>query len=100
MDCPDTRGALVSNVQAGSRRKGGLERMDVIREFNGIMIQNATDLAAVGAPGSRFACEVNVMRDASRASSPWLLSELDADPSSPASASRLRPTQSLGHRRR
>ncbi|GAB2611522.1 Do family serine endopeptidase [Novilysobacter erysipheiresistens] len=59
---PDSRGAMVSNVQPGSAAdKAGIERMDVIRAFNGAPIGDFTDLPPVVgavAPGSEAKVEV------------------------------------------
>ncbi len=79
---PDTRGALISNVQSGSpAEKAGIERMDVIREFNGVTINNATDLPPlVGAlmPGSR--AKLTVVRNGKPRELSVVLSELDEQP--------------------
>ena len=62
---PDTRGALVREVQPGSgAEKAGIQRMDVIRAFNGTPINDASDLPPlVGAlpPGAK--ATVTVLRD-------------------------------------
>ncbi|MGQ4659743.1 Do family serine endopeptidase [Lysobacter sp. F6437] len=62
MELPDTRGAMINNVQPGSAAdKAGLRRMDVIRAFNGVRIADASDLPPlVGAiaPGSKATVEV------------------------------------------
>ena len=62
---PDSRGALINAVQPGSAAdKAGIERMDVIRAFNGVRIGDFTDLPPlVGAiaPGSK--AKVEVFRD-------------------------------------
>jgi serine protease Do len=54
---PDTRGALVADVEPGSpAEKAGLEPMDVIRSFNGVAINDSSDLpplVGAQAPGSR-----------------------------------------------
>ena len=90
---PDTaaagRYALISDVQSGSpAEKAGIERMDVIREFNGIAINNATDLPPlVGAlmPGSR--AKLTVVRNGKPRELSVVLSELDEQPQMiPASA--------------
>jgi serine protease Do len=85
----DTRGALINNVQPGSpAEKAGLERMDVIRAFNGIAINNASDLPPlVGAlsPGSR--AKLSIVRDGKPRELSVVLSELDEQPQMiPASA--------------
>jgi serine protease Do len=62
MDLPDTRGAIVNNVQPGSAaEKAGIRRMDVIRAFNGTRVDDASDLPPlVGAvaPGSKATVEL------------------------------------------
>lgn len=65
MKLPDNRGALVSNVQAGSGAdKAGLQPGDVIRSLNGSAVNDPGDLAPrVGAfaPGTRV--KLGVWRD-------------------------------------
>jgi serine protease Do len=79
---PDTRGALVNAIQPGSpAEKAGLERMDVIRTFNGTAINDASDLPPlVGAlpPGTR--ANVTVLRDGRSRDLSVVLSELDEGP--------------------
>ncbi|HVI26445.1 MAG TPA: DegQ family serine endoprotease [Xanthomonadaceae bacterium] len=62
---PDTRGALVAAVEPGSpAEKAGLEPADVIRSFNGVAINEASDLpplVGAQAPGSR--ATLGVFRD-------------------------------------
>ncbi len=59
---PDNLGALVTSVQPGSAaEKAGIERMDVIRSFNGTVIKDVSDLPPmVGAlaPGTKAQLEV------------------------------------------
>ncbi|QOY62134.1 DegQ family serine endoprotease [Lysobacter sp. H21R4] len=59
---PDNQGAMVANVQPGSAaEKAGIERMDVIRSFNGIAIKDVSDLPPIVgalAPGSKAQLEV------------------------------------------
>ncbi|MGY1425295.1 Do family serine endopeptidase [Lysobacter sp. A289] len=59
---PDSRGAMVSNVQPGSAAdKAGIEPMDVIRSFNGAEVTDFSDLPPlVGAvaPGSKAKLEI------------------------------------------
>jgi len=59
---PDSRGAMVTNVQPGSAAdQAGIERMDVIRAFNGRPIGDFTDLPPIVgavAPGSEAKVEV------------------------------------------
>ncbi len=65
MRLPDSRGALVSNVQAGSGAdKAGIQPGDVIRSFNGTAVNDPGELAPmVGAlrPGERV--RLGVWRD-------------------------------------
>jgi len=62
---PDTRGALVADVLAGSAaEKAGIERGDVIREVDGVRINESSDLPPMigaKAPGSRV--KVSVWRE-------------------------------------
>ncbi|KGQ18938.1 Periplasmic protease [Lysobacter dokdonensis DS-58] len=62
---PDTRGALVREVQPGSgAAKAGVQRLDVIRAFNGTPIEDASSLPPlVGAlpPGAKTT--LSIMRD-------------------------------------
>ncbi|MEO6171125.1 MAG: Do family serine endopeptidase [Lysobacter sp.] len=59
---PDNAGAMVTNVQPGSAaQKAGIERMDVIRSFNGTPVKDVSDLPPmVGAlvPGTKAQLEV------------------------------------------
>lgn len=59
---PDSRGAMVSNVLPGSAAdKAGIQRMDVIRSFNGAAVTDFSDLPPlVGAvaPGSKTELEI------------------------------------------
>lgn len=59
---PDNAGAMVINVQSDSAaEKAGIERMDVIRSFNGTAVKDVSDLPPmVGAlaPGTRAKLEV------------------------------------------
>ena len=65
MQLPDSRGALVSNVQAGSgAAKAGIRAGDVIRSFNGAAVNEVGDLPPmVGAlpPGAKV--KLGVWRD-------------------------------------
>ncbi|PJK07450.1 peptidase S1 [Lysobacteraceae bacterium NML08-0793] len=65
MGLPDSRGALVSNVEAdGAAAKAGIQPGDVIRSFNGTAINQTSDLPPlVGAlpPGSKV--RLGVWRD-------------------------------------
>lgn len=62
---PDTRGALVREVQPGSgAAKAGVQRLDVIRAFNGTPIEDASSLPPlVGAlpPGAKTT--LSILRD-------------------------------------
>src|SRR5690606_207978 len=77
---PDRRGALVNGIQPGSAaQKAGLQRMDVIRERNGVAIDDASDLPPlVGAlvPGSR--ATVAIMRDGKPRQLSLVLGEAEA----------------------
>src|SRR5690606_26185225 len=59
---PDTRGALVSDVLGDSAaEKAGIERGDVIREVDGVRINQSSDLPPMigaKAPGSRVKVKV------------------------------------------
>ena len=59
---PDTRGALVVEVVAGgAAEKAGIERGDVIREVDGVRINQSSDLPPMigaKAPGSRVSMKV------------------------------------------
>ncbi|NUS39318.1 MAG: DegQ family serine endoprotease [Lysobacter sp.] len=59
---PDSRGALVADVEPGSpAAKAGIEPMDVIRSFNGAPINDSSDLpplVGAQAPGTRAALGV------------------------------------------
>jgi serine protease Do len=76
----DTRGALVNSIQPGSAaQKAGIQRMDVIREFNGVRIDDASDLPPmVGAlaPGSR--ATVSIIRDGKPRELTLVLGEAEA----------------------
>jgi serine protease Do len=65
LNLPDSRGALINTVSPGSpAEKAGLEPGDVIRSFNGVAINDSSDLPPlVGAlpPGTRT--RLTVMRD-------------------------------------
>jgi len=76
---PDTRGALVAEVLEGSpAAKAGVEPMDVITSFNGVTINQSSDLPpVVGAlpPGTR--AKVTVLRDGKTREFNVTLTELD-----------------------
>ena len=76
---PDTRGALVNQVQPGSAaEKAGIQSMDVIRAFNGDRVSDYSELAPkVGllAPGTR--ATVTVWRDGHERDIPVTLGALD-----------------------
>ncbi|HVQ32832.1 MAG TPA: Do family serine endopeptidase, partial [Lysobacter sp.] len=75
---PDTRGALVREVQPGSgASKAGVQRLDVIRAFNGTPIEDAATLPPlVGQlpPGSRTT--LTIMRDGKQREVTVVLGEL------------------------
>lgn len=76
---PDTRGALVANVQPGTAaEKAGIQSGDVIVAFNGQPIESREQVPPmVGSlsPGTR--ATVTVLRNGSRRDIPVVLSELD-----------------------
>ena len=75
---PDSTGALVADVQAGSpAEKAGIERGDVIRAVNGTAIVQSSDLPPIigaMAPGTRV--ELSILRDGKRVQVPIVLSQL------------------------
>jgi serine protease Do len=77
---PDTRGALVREVQPGSgAAKAGVQRLDVIRAFNGTPIEDASSLPPlVGAlpPGAKTT--LSIMRDGKARDVTVVLGELAA----------------------
>lgn len=85
---PDTRGALVSTIQAGSAaEKAGLQPGDVIRSVNGTVINEASDVPLIVgsiAPGTRI--QVGVYRDGKTVEIPVTLMALkdNAQPGSDA----------------
>ena len=83
---PDSRGALVNDVVAGSgAAKAGLEAGDVIRAVNGTAIDSASDLPPrIGAlpPGSKVA--LDVLRDGKTRQITVTLGELEEDAQRPA----------------
>lgn len=91
LNLPDTRGALVREVQPGSgAAKAGVQRLDVIRAFNGTPIDDASALPPlVGAlpPGARTT--LTIMRDGKARDVTVVLGALDTpEPRSiPTSAS-------------
>ncbi|PNS08254.1 Do family serine endopeptidase [Solilutibacter silvestris] len=76
---PDSRGALINQVQPGSAaEKAGLQQMDVIRAFNGERVRDQTELAprvGLQAPGTR--AMVTVWRDGREREIPVVLGALD-----------------------
>jgi serine protease Do len=78
---PDTRGALVSEVTAGSAgEKAGLQVGDVIRAVDGSAIQQSSDLPPIigaMAPGTHV--QLSVLRDGKTLQVPVTLSKLDDD---------------------
>jgi serine protease Do len=79
---PDTRGALVREVQpGGGAAKAGVQRLDVIRAFNGTPIEDASSLPPlVGAlpPGAKTT--LTIMRDGKSRDLTVVLGELDTGP--------------------
>jgi serine protease Do len=75
---PDSTGALVADVQAGSAaEKAGIERGDVIRAVNGSAIAQSSDLPPIigaMAPGTRV--ELSILRDGKTVKVPVTLSRL------------------------
>ena len=76
---PDTRGALINAVTAGSAgEKAGLQVGDVIRAVNGTAIDQSSDLPPIiggMTPGTRV--ELTVLRDGKTVQLPVILSSLD-----------------------
>jgi serine protease Do len=107
---PDTRGALVSTIQAGSAaEKAGLQPGDVIRSVNGAVINEASDVPLIVgsiAPGTRI--QVGVYRDGKTVEIPVTLMALksnaqagaddgpDASPNRAPSASSSNPLGIVG----
>ncbi len=107
---PDTRGALVSTIQAGSAaEKAGLQPGDVIRSVNGTVINEASDVPLIVgsiAPGTRI--QVGVYRDGKTVEIPVTLMALksnaqagadagpDASPNRAPSASSSNPLGIVG----
>ncbi|MDQ3511816.1 MAG: PDZ domain-containing protein, partial [Pseudomonadota bacterium] len=91
---PDTRGALVTVVAPGSAaEKAGVQRMDVIRAFNGSPVNGSSDLPPlVGstAPGSK--ATVTVLRGGKELKLSVVVDELAGPPAS-AAATPARPGQ-------
>ena len=75
---PDTRGALVNEVTAGSAgEKAGLQVGDVIRAVNGTAIEQSSDLPPIigaMAPGTRV--DLSILRDGKTLKVPVTLSQL------------------------
>ena len=99
---PDTRGALVNDVLAGSAaEKAGLERGDVIRSVNGTAIATSSDLPPrIGAmaPGSKVT--LGILRDGKPREVSVTLSMLESDalaaaaaPAAPASPAAAAPSR-------
>ncbi len=98
---PDTRGALVSDVQPGSpAAKAGIERGDVIRAFNGAPIDDSSQLPPlVGAQAPGVKATVTILRDGKTRTLPLVLSELDegrAVAANPAAATPAQHANALG----
>ena len=83
---PDSRGALVNEVVAGSAaEKAGLEAGDVIRAVNGVAVNEASELPPrIGSlpPGSQVTLEI--LREGRSRSVRATLAELDEDAQRPA----------------
>jgi len=79
LSLPDTRGALVADVLAGSpAEKAGLQRMDVIRAIDGTTINQSSDLPPIigaMAPGTR--ATLSILRDGKPREIAVTLSQLD-----------------------
>ncbi|MCA1715024.1 MAG: PDZ domain-containing protein, partial [Gammaproteobacteria bacterium] len=90
---PDTRGALVNTVAPGSAAaKAGIEPGDVIRDFNGAVIDDSSDLPPIVgalAPGSR--AKVTILRDGKMRELDVTLSELDEAAVAAAQQPAVRP---------
>jgi len=76
---PDTRGALVADVEAGSpAAQAGIAPGDVIRSFNGVAINDSSDLpplVGAQAPGTR--ATVGVLREGRTRDVALVLGQLD-----------------------
>ena len=79
---PDTRGALVREVQPGSgAEKAGIQRMDVIRAFNGTPVNDASQLPPlVGALAPGAKATVTILRDGKQRDVSVVLGTLDNAP--------------------
>jgi serine protease Do len=79
LNMPDTRGALVADVLAGSpAEKAGIQRMDVIRAIGGANIDQSSDLPPIigaMAPGTR--AKLSLLRDGKPREVTVTLSQLD-----------------------
>ena len=97
---PDTRGALVREVQPGSgAAKAGVQRLDVIRAFNGTPIDDASALPPlVGAlpPGARTT--LTIMRDGKARDVTVVLGELRCAGTAHASRPPPRPRRRIAIR--
>lgn len=107
---PDTRGALVSDVQSGSAaEKAGIQPGDVIRTVNGTTINEASEIPLmIGAmlPGTRV--QVGVFRDGKTIEIPMTLTALkdnsqagtragsDAGPDRPSASPSSNPLGIIG----
>ncbi|MDQ3287736.1 MAG: trypsin-like peptidase domain-containing protein [Pseudomonadota bacterium] len=85
---PDTRGALVAVVAPGSAAdKAGVQRMDVIRAFNGNPVNDSSDLpplVGTTAPGTQ--ATVTVFRGGKELKLPVVVDELAGEPARAAAA--------------
>ncbi len=90
---PDARGALINTVAPGSPgEKAGLEPGDVIRTFNGVAINDSSDLPPmVGAltPGTK--AKLTVLRDGKPRGFELTLTQLNEGVASAAPAPGMRP---------
>ncbi|MGY0651480.1 Do family serine endopeptidase [Luteimonas sp. A537] len=79
LDLPDIRGALVADViQGGAAEKAGIERGDVIREVDGVSVNQSSDVPPMiggKAPGSKV--RVKIWREGRTRDITVTLGELD-----------------------
>lgn len=101
---PDSTGALVADVQAGSpAEKAGIERGDVIRAVNGSAIVQSSDLPPIigaMAPGTRV--DLSILRAGKKIQVPVTLSQLtdgvatNASDAAPGTAPKAAAGNALG----
>jgi len=84
---PDTRGALVNDVLAGSAaEKAGMEAGDVIRSVNGVEIATSSDLPPrIGAMAPGTKVTLGILREGKPRDVTVTLSTLEEDADTPAS---------------